>query len=718
VLFETSPSPRAVIDAQGRFRLINQAFSHQLGYDPDNLQNSDTTFADIFIRRREAASVLAEIADRQAMRRREVTIADADGHAVRFLLSGNVLQLGEEELIDVSLTEVRLLRGLAKKLRRDHARMSSLLESISAGLFLVNMEGEIVEFNLPLANLMEIEQASMMGETYGSMFERLLVDAVDPLIAQQDLSRSVDAIVERPVVEILTHGDPPSHIEIAFFPVWDEEGTTIGWGGLVQDITEARERMAWKMELLSMLAHDIRTPLATLKGHATALVANYRNWSEAMVVEFLEAINRTTDKLVHQVDRSLALTRVEAGRMGLRPLEVHPRTVAKQAEERSAGVLGERKIVIDIPEDTPPIRVDPARIEETLTILIENAVRHAPSSEPITVGARQEGTMVVMWVADDGPGIPPDKQQDIFEKYSQLDADSEGAGLGLYIARKIVEAHGGRISVKSPLDDRRSGSIFRFTVPMMPAQALERQETDVASSVSAMKDGQGDAILVIEDQPDMQALLHSILSQEGYEALIAPNGAEGVELFRVASPKLILLDWMLPGMDGLAICRTIRRWSQVPIIVLTSRVARDDLITALNAGADDYITKPFQPMELLARIKAAIRRSGEWRESERLDRFVAGPLVLDFDLQSGWMRGGELELTPTEYQLLVYLVRNRGRVLTYRQIMDQLWGESGEATKRNLFVHISRLRNKIEVDPKNPRFITTRWGVGYMFSSS
>jgi DNA-binding response OmpR family regulator len=437
-----------------------------------------------------------------------------------------------------------------------------------------------------------------------------------------------------------------------------------------------------------------------------------------MVVDFLEAINRTTDALTHQVDRSLALTRVEAGRMGLRPQEVHPLAIVKQAEERSAGILGNRGIQQKIPESIPSIRVDPARIEEALTILIENAVRHAPSSSPIEIGARRYGNMVTMWIKDNGPGIPPDRHQAIFEKYAQLDPMSEGAGLGLYIARKIIEAHGGKIEVNSPPEGESSGSIFSFTVPIMPERSMGRSKADPSASTNIAMKGQGEVILIIEDQPDMQALLHSILFQAGYEPLIAPGAREGLDLLRASSAKLVLLDWMLPKMNGLTVCRTIRRWSNVPIIVLTSRIARDDLITALNAGADDYITKPFQPMELLARINAAIRRSGEWREEDRVDRVVAGPLVLDLDLQTGWRNGVELDLTPTEYRLLLYLVANRGRVLTHRQIINHVWDESGSGTKKQLFVHISRLRNKIEADPKHPHHIKTRWGVGYLFSPS
>jgi PAS domain S-box-containing protein len=717
LMFELNPSPRVVIDTSGRFHQINQAFTHQLGYDPGILLEQATILPDLFFNKDEGKSIIGEIISRQAIRRREVSILDHEDHAIPFLLSGNMLQIDDQTLIDISLTDIARLRRLAKKLRRDHARMTSLLESITAGLFLVNLDGEIVEFNLPLANITGLDQEQAIGEAYKHLFEQLLSNAVDPVIAQQDLSRSVATVAEWPVVEILMHSDPPSHLEIAFFPVWDDAGETMGWGGLVQDITEARERMAWKLELLSMLAHDIRTPLATLKGHATALVANYRNWDDAMIEEFLEAISNTTDMLAHQVDRSLALTRVEAGRMGLRPLEVSPNTVTRQAVERSAGIVGDRKIIIDIPEMIPQIRVDPARIEEVLTILIENAIRHAPSSSPIEIGARPNGSMVSMWVKDDGPGIPPHRQGQIFEKYGQADPSSEGTGLGLYIARRIIEAHGGKIGVQSPPDTSPKGAVFRFTIPAMPTRSVKSESADPMVSTPQAKKGHGDLVLIIEDQPDMQTLLHSILTQGGYEPLIAPSSAEGLSLFKSIPPKLVLLDWMLPGMNGLGVCRTIRRWSQVPIIVLTSRIAREDMITALNAGADDYITKPFQPGELLARMNAAIRRSGEWREEDRQDRFIAGSLMLDFDLQIGWYRGEELKLTPTEYRILTYLVQNRGRVVTYQQIINHLWHDHDQKTRSDLFVHISRLRKKIETDPKKPRYIHTRWGLGYLFST-
>lgn len=715
-MFERNPSPRAVVDSRGRILLTNQAFSHQLGFEPKELRSGRTSFFDLFHSASEARGIIEELQSREIIRRREVRIVDVEGHAIPFLLSGNMLRLDRGTHYDITLTDITLQKRLSKRLRRDHARMTSLLESIGAGLFLVDREGSILEFNRSLANLTGMDQEDIVGDSFERLFEHLLLRAEDPIIARQDLQGSVEAVAERPVVEIVMRGDPPSHVEIALFPVWDEEGNPIGWGGLVQDISELRERMAWKMELLSMLAHNIRTPLATLKGHSTALAANYRRWDDAMVGDFLEAISATTDSLTRQVDRSLALTRVEAGRLGLRPAAIHPRSIAIQAMERSAGILGDRDLAVKIPEQLPQVRVDPDRIEETLSMLIENAVRHAPSASPIEIGAAREGEMLRMWVEDDGPGIDPHKRRTIFDKFVQGDPESEGAGLGLYIARKIIEAHGGRIWAESPPFDKPKGARFTLTLPLMPTHPPS-QAAHIPSQIADIeKRGGGDLILVIEDQPEIQSLLHGVLAQEGYEVAIASNGAEGLDLVKTMSPKLVLLDWMLPGMNGLAVCRGIRRWSHIPIIVVTSLTGQEDLVTALDAGADDYITKPFQPSELLARMNAAIRRSGEWSDGEPNELYVAGPLRLDFDLQAAWLHGKRLQLTPTEYRVLLYLIENRGRVLTHAQIMEHLWGENESKTKKDLFVHISRLRKKIEADPKNPQFLLTRWGVGYLFS--
>jgi two-component system response regulator RegX3 len=303
----------------------------------------------------------------------------------------------------------------------------------------------------------------------------------------------------------------------------------------------------------------------------------------------------------------------------------------------------------------------------------------------------------------------------IFDKYTRSESKGGGVGLGLFIARRIVEAHGGKIWVTSPPPNMSQGAQFTLTLPVMPDQPIREPVQRTDHPVVHDERRKGRSILVVEDEPDTQALLHTILTQEGYEVLIAPDGPVGLELYKTSTPDLVLLDWMLPGMNGLLVCRAIRRWSDVPILIITSRTSQEDLVTALDAGADDYVTKPFQSTELLARINALLRRGKGWEEAEGRDRFSAEGLLIDFDARDVWQRGEHLDLTPTEFELLSYLVRHQGQVLTYDQLVDHVWGLDTGRTRHDLFVHISRLRKKIEPKPKEPRFVVTRWGIGYVF---
>ncbi len=714
-LFDLSPTPSAVFGTHGRCLLANRAFSYQLGYDQGSLLSGEVLFQDLFRKKSVAKELVTELKERHVIRRREVYLKDNEGRVIPMLFSGRIITFEDQPCFDVSLMDISHQKRLERAFRRDHARMVSLIDSLTAGLFLVDNDGLITEFNLALSNMLGVNQVSMTRKPYHELFVRFLSGAFEPEVIQQSLSHAVMAVSERPAVEIAYNEDNPQHLEVAFFPVWDEEGAPLGWGGLVQDVTDIRDRLAWKLELLSILAHDIRTPLAALKGHATALLANYRRWGDEMVIEFLEAMDRTTDDLVRQVDRSLALTRVEAGRMGLRPEAIEPIVLIRQSIERAAGVLDDICIELDVPESLPKIRADPARAEEVLVNLLDNAARYSPSGKPIVIGAMRDGPLLQLSITDHGPGIQPGKQRMIFDKYTRAESEGGGVGLGLFIARRIVEAHGGKIWVTSPPPNIPQGAQFTFTLPVMPDQPILEPTQRTDHPIVHNGRGEGQPILVVEDEPDTQALLHTILTQEGYEVLIAPDGPVGLELLKISTPYLVLLDWMLPGMNGLLVCRAIRRWSDVPILIITSRTSQEDLVTALDAGADDYVTKPFQSAELLARMKALLRRGKVWEEAEGRDRFSAEGLLINFDARDVWQRGEHLDLTPTEFDLLSYLVRHQGQVLTYDQIVDHVWRMETGRNRHDLFVHVSRLRKKIEPNPSTPRFIVTRWGIGYVF---
>jgi len=217
-------------------------------------------------------------------------------------------------------------------------------------------------------------------------------------------------------------------------------------------------------------------------------------------------------------------------------------------------------------------------------------------------------------------------------------------------------------------------------------------------------------IMIIDDEPQMRRLLQVALTAHGYEIREAETGREGIDQTAVFHPDLIVLDLSLPDLDGIEVIKKLREWTQTPVIILSVREQEGDKIAALDAGADDYVTKPFNMGELLARIRTALRHAAGTGDEPVL---TFGGLVIDLTRRYVAMDGREVKLTPTEYELLRVLTVNAGKVLTHRQLMRMVWGPSYEQETNYLRVYIRQLRQKIEPDPARPRNIITESGVGY-----
>ena len=227
-----------------------------------------------------------------------------------------------------------------------------------------------------------------------------------------------------------------------------------------------------------------------------------------------------------------------------------------------------------------------------------------------------------------------------------------------------------------------------------------------------------ETILIIDDDPHLPTLMRVNLLDAGYTVVTAFDGAEGLRLFHEYQPDLVLLDVMMPDMDGWETCQRIRAISTVPIIFLTAKGAELDRVKGLNLGADDYIAKPFHQGELRARVNAVLRRAHMPPPTkEPILRCGDGDLIVDTATRTVIAQGQEVEMTPTEYRLLLYLVEQPGRVLTIEQIYDAVWSMDTDAMLTNVKWYIWRLRSKIERDPHHPRFILTEHGVGYRFSA-
>ncbi len=224
----------------------------------------------------------------------------------------------------------------------------------------------------------------------------------------------------------------------------------------------------------------------------------------------------------------------------------------------------------------------------------------------------------------------------------------------------------------------------------------------------------GQRVLVVEDDQDTEQMLSMILRSEGYDVLSAGNGPLGLEMLRKMGPDLVILDWMLPGMDGLEVCKRARAFSSVPIIMLTAKSAPSDRVAGLDTGADDYLPKPFEPEELLARIRAQLRRASMVGDGLQRDKPVqVGDLRLEPASHEVWMGNKQIQLTRLEFNLLYCLAQRAGKVLTRDDILRLVWGEGEAIDLRGIDAHIRRLRAKVEDDPDMPTRIMTVHGVGY-----
>jgi DNA-binding response OmpR family regulator len=221
-------------------------------------------------------------------------------------------------------------------------------------------------------------------------------------------------------------------------------------------------------------------------------------------------------------------------------------------------------------------------------------------------------------------------------------------------------------------------------------------------------------ILIVDDEMQIVQIVRDALEKAGFRTITAYDGEQALTLFRSERPHLMILDLMLPGMDGLDVARTIRKESDIPILMLTARTAEADRVAGLELGADDYVVKPFSPRELVARVRAILRRAeGGLAPAQSIE---AGDITIDLGSHRVRRQGRPVELTPTEFELLKTLARHRGQVLTRLQLMEAVRGSTYENFERTIDSHIRNLRWKLEPDPKRPRYILTVYGIGYKFS--
>jgi two-component system sensor histidine kinase KdpD len=460
-----------------------------------------------------------------------------------------------------------------------------------------------------------------------------------------------------------------------------------------------------RSSLLSAVSHDLRTPLAVITGAATSLRDDGGRLPPPVAAELVTTIVDEARRLERVLQNLLGITRVETG---LEPARawVPVSELCGSALTRLADVLGDRAVELDVPDELQ-VSVDPVLFEQVLINLIENAVKHGVP--PIAISARRHGPLVELAVADAGAGVDPALGPRLFEKFFQAPGARRG-GVGPGPGGVPRHRHGPRWHHRGRARDDRRRALRGAAADAAAAAAADARRRARGAAVTP-----GTKVLIVEDDPQMVRFLRATLSAHELVVAVAEGVAAGATAAAADPPDVVLLDLGLPDGDGLELVRRLRAWTAVPIIVLSARGREDDKVAALDAGADDYLTKPFGVRELFARIRVALRhRPGATTTAV----ITAGAITIDDDRHEVRVEDRVVKLTPIEYRLLALLVRHAGKVLTHRMLLKEIWGPNAVEHVHYVRVQMAALRAKIEANPSRPRWLLTEPGVGYRLSDA
>ena len=380
-------------------------------------------------------------------------------------------------------------------------------------------------------------------------------------------------------------------------------------------------------------------------------------------------------RLTRLIEKLLDLSRLQAGTATPRRDWCSLEEVIRAAAEGTGAKLS-------LDADLPLIEADSAQLERAFANLLENAVRHS-GGRPVSVRARVTGGRLLVRVVDQGPGIAPSEQERIFEPFYGTTGSASAWRSSRASSRPTAA---GCTSSRCPARAPRSSSRSRCRW-LLPHER----------------------ILVCDDEPQILRALKVILREAGFEAVPAETAEQALDRAAVRPPDAAIIDLVLPDGDGIEVCRKLREWSEMPILVLSALGEEDEKVRALEAGADDYVTKPFGARELIARLNAALRRVGRGPDEPAIR--VDG-LELDLAARTVRVDGAEVHLTPIEFDLLRTLARNRGRLMTHRALLVEVWGREYATDTQILRTHIANLRRKI-----GSQYVRTDPGVGYRLLS-
>ena len=597
--------------------------------------------------------------------------------------------------------------------RRARADLEALVETSPVGVVVFDAgTGHAVSFNREARRIAEVLR------TPGRAAEQLLeviscrrADGREVSLAELPLAQqlgSAETVRAEEMVLSVPDGRSVATLVNAT-PIQAEDGTVASMVVTLQDLAPLEELERLRAEFLGLVSHELRAPLTSIKGSAATALRASRVVNPAEARQFFRIIEEQADHMDGLVSDLLDVGRIEAGTLSV---DAEPSDVAALVDRaRTTFVSGGagHAVRIDLPPDLPRVLADRERIVQVLNNLFANAARQAPDTSPIRVEAACEGVHVAISVCDEGRGIAPDRLPQLFRKHAGLaggerESGTGAAGLGLAICKGLVEAHGGRIRAES--GGLGQGARFTFTLPV----AGDASAVVGVSRTGARASGDARAptrILVVDDDPQTLRYVRDALAEADYAPLVTGEPQEVSRLVRAEKPGLVLMDLILPGTDGIELMERVPELADLPVIFISGYGRDETVARALEAGAADYIVKPFSPTELTARVRAALRRRAE------PEPFRLGDLAIHYEQRRVSVAGRDVPLTATEYELLRMLSVSAGRAVTYDSLLRQVWNQRESDNPQRVRTFVKKLRTKLGDDAARPAYIRTERGVGY-----
>jgi two-component system response regulator VicR len=721
-LIENAMDAMVIINSDGTIRhkssSIERVFGYKVGDDigrssfdfvhPEDLSNGSKAFAELL--KKPGSTVHHELRARHA---------DGSWHTIE-VIGKNLFDNPAIAGIVANFRDITEQKRMQEALAYSEEHFRALIENSVEAMAIVNKEGLISFLSPSFERLLGYKLEEYMGK---SPFAFVHADDL-PRISKMfgDIARKSNALAQAElrvwhkdgslrIVEVvgqnLLHNPAVNGIVANVRDITERKQAEESLKHLYQQERELRQQLEQEMkkrvEFTRAIAHELKTPLTSLLASSDLLASEID--SEPLQT-LAKNIRQGALNLDSRINELLDLVRGEVGMLELKLEMIDISQLFQDITDSMKPVALRRgqSLELALPSSLPVVRADPARFQQIVTNLLDNALKFTPPGGNVRLGAKKKDDSIVVEVRDTGRGISKEGQQSLFQPHQSPRGEaSEGLGLGLALCKMLVELHGGKIWVRSCIG---RGSTFGFSLPL---ESIDRQMVEPKQPSKLWK------VLIIEDDEAIVNFVRLAFKMRWPEAdlISARLGEEGLDLVESEKPDLVVLDLGLPDIDGFEVLKQIRLFSSVPVVILTVSSDETDMVRGLEWGADDYIVKPFRQLELLARLKAQLRRQVPPDEEAPV---ICGPLRLDpstFELTYG---GKQISLTLIEGRIMRYLMQNVGRVITHSRLGEVIWGEDYPGAIDSLRVYIRHLREKLETDPSNPKLILTKVGIGYLLA--